>query len=99
MDEDLLGQIAQEVSNDLLILDKPGGIGRVGDDLILAIFILGGDDLGRLLDGFVDVAIQAGAHYLGSCLGFPENIVRPGKRLRGVVVEARLDGCGGGGHG
>ena len=98
MDENLLGQVAQEISGNMLILDKLGCIGMVGDDLVLAVFVFGGDDLARLLNGVVDVVVQADAHYLGSCLGFPKDIIRSSKWLSGVVVEVGLDGCGGGGH-
>ena len=44
------------------------------------------------------IAKQADAHYLGSCLSSPENIVRLGEGLGGVVVEAGGDRDGGGRH-
>ena len=67
-------------------------MGRVRGDLILAIFVFGGEDFGRLDGGAIDVAIEASAQYLGSGLSFPENVVRPGKWFRGVVIEGGGDG-------
>ena len=49
MDKNFFGQVAEEISNDLLILDQPGGIGRVWNHLVLAVFVFGGDGFGRLL--------------------------------------------------
>ena len=81
MNKHLLGQVSEEVCYDLLILNEPGIMGRVGNYLFLTIFIFASDCFGRLLDSLIYIAKQASSQYLGSCLGSPENVVRPAKRF------------------
>ena len=73
----------------MLVLDQPRGIGRVLHHLILAILVLRDDGLGRFIYSFVDVAVQASTHDLGSGLSSPENVVRPGEGFGDVAVEGR----------
>ena len=52
-------------------------MGRIGNYLLLTIFVFASDCFGRLLYGLIYVAKQASAQYLGSRLGSPENVIRP----------------------
>ena len=64
LNEHFLGEIPKKVCDYLLILDKPGSIGGVRQDLILAFFVLGHEGFGRLLNGFIKIPKQPGAHDL-----------------------------------
>ena len=70
----------------MLILDKPGGIGRIWDNLVLVIRVLGGDGFGGLGGSLIYVAIEAGAHDLGSGLSTPQYVVCAGEGFRCIVV-------------
>ena len=56
-DEHVSRQVAEDVPEDLLALPNPCFICRVGDVLLLAILVLGGDQLLQCRDGAVEVAI------------------------------------------
>ncbi|KAE8771798.1 retrotransposon protein [Hordeum vulgare] len=77
LNENLLGQIAQEIGNNLLILDKPGGIGRVRDNLILAIFVF-------------DVLMQSGSPlaYYSKTLGMKASAMSTYEKEALAIVEA-----------
>ena len=59
LDKNFFGQVAEEISDDLLVLNQPGGLGGVWNHLVLAIFVFGGNGFGRLFYGFVKISEQA----------------------------------------
>lgn len=64
MDENFFGYVSEEIGNYLLILNKPWGVGRIWDNLILPIDAFGGDGFGGFLDSLIEIAKKASAHDL-----------------------------------
>ena len=63
-DQHLLGEGTQQITKHLLILPDPKWVERVGLESLLAVLVLGGEKLGRLRRGAVNIVEDTGATQL-----------------------------------
>ena len=75
LNQDLLGEIIEQVCEHLLVLDDLGAVQRIGSAHGFAILV--GDELFWFGSGSIKVSIERGDSDLGKKLGFPQKVFFP----------------------